>query len=130
MYRFVERRMSSKQFRVIWSLYGMKVSEDEILFIYNSVDSQQYEGLIYVKALRQYKITELDVTRDTLTPLQLGDIAKSLNVAVKEMLIPDSELSIGDVMDLDDNNFLDYLASNLIMLRTPIVVYSLSLIHI
>jgi arsenate reductase-like glutaredoxin family protein len=102
----------------------MKVSENEILFIYDSADIQQREGLAYAKSLRHYKIKELDIKKDKLTQLQLSNIARFLNVSPSEMLNPDSESNISDVMNLDNNDFLYYLVSNLTMLRMPIAVYS------
>lgn len=101
----------------------MKVSENEILFIYDSSDMQQREGLAYAKSMRHFEVKEMDVRKDKMTQLQLSKLAKSLNVSNKELMRRDNASHFGDVMDLDGHDFLDYLSSNLYMLKTPIVVY-------
>ena len=101
----------------------MKVSEKEILFIYDSSDMQQREGLAYTKSLRHFEVKEIDIRKDKLTQLQLSNLAKRLNVSSKALMRTDNESHFGDVMDLDEHDFLDYLSSNLYMLKTPIAVY-------
>ena len=101
----------------------MKVSKNEILFIYDSSDMQQREGLAYAKSLRHYEAKELDVQNDLITQLQLSNLSKKLGVTVKELIRVDNESHFSEVMDLDGHDMLDYLASNLKMLKTPIAVY-------
>ncbi|WP_425391862.1 hypothetical protein [Ekhidna sp.] len=102
----------------------MKVSKNEILFIYDSSDMQQREGLAYIKSLKHYEVKELDVTKDEMTQLQLSNLATRLAVSDKELMRTDKESHFSEVMNLDGHDFLDYLASNLEMLKTPIAVYS------
>ncbi|WP_421762576.1 hypothetical protein [Ekhidna sp.] len=101
----------------------MKVSEKEILFIYNSADLQQREALAYAKSLKHYVIKELEIQKDQLTQLHLATLAKRLSVPEKDLIKPDFEMPVSGVLDLDTHDFLDYLSSNLRMLRTPIAVF-------
>ncbi|WP_420315695.1 hypothetical protein [Ekhidna sp.] len=101
----------------------MKVNENEILFIYDSADLQQREILAHATCLKNFKIKEFDIQKEQLTQLQLLSLTKRLNVQVKDLISSDFELQISGVMDLDTHDFLDYLSSNLKMLRTPILVY-------
>ena len=101
----------------------MRVSKNELLFIYDSSDMQQREGLAYAKSLRHYEVKELDVQNDSITQLQLSNLSEKLGVTAKELIRVDNESHFSEVMDLDGHDMLDYLASNLKMLKTPIAVY-------
>ncbi|MEO9869267.1 hypothetical protein [Ekhidna sp.] len=101
----------------------MKVSKDEILFIYDSRDIDQRERLLYLKSLKQVVTRELDIQRNDLNQLMLADLAKKLNVSEKDLVRQDLEFTIGDLMDLNKDDFLDYLSSNITKLKTPIAVY-------
>jgi len=101
----------------------MKVSKNEILFIYDSSDMQQREGLAYAKSLRHYEVKEIDIQNDSITQLQLSQLAKKLGVSDKELMRTDNESHFSELMDLDGHDMLDYLASNLKMIKTPIAVY-------
>lgn len=101
----------------------MKVSENEILFIYDSSDMQQREGLAYARSLKHFEVKELDIQHDNITQLQLSDLCEKLGVSGKELMRTDNESHFSELMDLDSHDMLDYLASNLRMLNTPIAVY-------
>ncbi|SNS82093.1 hypothetical protein SAMN05421640_1377 [Ekhidna lutea] len=101
----------------------MKVSKNEILYIYDSSDIQQREGLIYAKSLRHYETKELDIRHDKITQLQLSNLAEKLGIKAKKLINVDGEIQLSEVMELDSHDFLDYLSSNLEMLKTPIAVY-------
>ena len=101
----------------------MKVSKNEILFIYDSSDMQQREGLAYAKSLRHYEVKELDVQNNSITQLHLSNLSRKLGIDSKELIRTDNESHFSEVMDLDGHDMLDYLASNLEMLKTPIAVY-------
>lgn len=101
----------------------MKVSEKEILFIYDSADLQQREALAYAKSLKHFVIKELDIQKDQLTQLHLATLADKLEVAEKDLIKSELELQVSGVLDLEIPDFLDYLCSNLKMLKTPIAVY-------
>lgn len=101
----------------------MRVSKNELLFIYDSSDMQQREGLAYAKSLRHYEVKEIDVQNDSITQLQLSNLSKKLGVADKDLMRTDNESHFSELMDLDGHDMLDYLVSNLGMLKTPIAVY-------
>ena len=64
----------------------MKVSGNEILFIYNSLFFTDKRALGYVHSLGTHHVREWDVSREPLTPMQVKQLANHLNIQVFQLI--------------------------------------------
>lgn len=104
----------------------MQVTENEILFIYNSKIFKDKQALGYIVPLKDHKIKELDLYYDKLTERQLKQIADKLGIEIKELLDTNSDIYKNEIRDksLDDQDILTVLKENPDVLRTPIAMTS------
>ncbi|HEX5170077.1 MAG TPA: hypothetical protein VFW11_12955 [Cyclobacteriaceae bacterium] len=103
----------------------MKVSGNEILFIYNSKSIQDRRSFGYASALQHYVIREFDIQKDTLTETQLMEIADLLRVTPSQLMDQHSSIfksKFADVV-LTDEDALTALKMNADLLQTPIAIY-------
>ena len=95
----------------------------ELKFIYNSTQIKEREALAYAKSLDQHYINEIDLSKETLTERQWAEIAKKLNLTVKE-LIDENNDYYQDVLegkDFDDNDLLQVMKEHPQIIKSPII---------
>ncbi|HLT08463.1 MAG TPA: hypothetical protein VK014_13110 [Cyclobacteriaceae bacterium] len=104
-------------------MFDMK--QNEIKFVYNSGKKDDREAYGYAQSLNKHKINELDVARTPLTSTQISELAQKLNVPIIELFDEKSSYYRDNVAgkDMDDNDLLTILKSEVDCLKTPIMVY-------
>lgn len=102
----------------------MMITDNEILFIYNSKIYFDKQALGYIIPLKGHKIKELDLSYDSITEQQLKQIADRMSINTKDLLDKTSDAYKNNVKfrDLDDEDILTLLKKNPDMLQTPIAL--------
>lgn len=100
------------------------LEKNEIKFLYNSNSLSDKEAYGYVLTLENYKINELDVYNNDLTPTQLSELAKKMNVKVIDLFDEKSDFFKENIKgkDISDHDLLDILVEEKSALKTPILI--------
>jgi len=97
-----------------------------MLFIYNSNSAQDKVALGYVKPTTEYKVKEFNIRQETLTELQLKEIADRLNVQPKDLMDTKSSIYKDKYANanLSQQDILIALKHEPDLMRTPIALYN------
>src|SRR5690606_27466077 len=103
----------------------MTISDNEMMFIYNSGIQTDRVGLGYAKAVPGYVLKEHDTRKEVFTETQLKEIASKLKVEPIDLIDRRSDLYLQKYKDkaLRENDVLTVLKHEPDMMRTPIVLY-------
>ena len=103
----------------------MKVSGNELLFIYNSMFFRDKRALGYVQTLDGYQLREWDLARERLTPLQIVQLADHLKIKVIHLLDQGSQLFKKVLKDknAEESDLIQIMSRNPEVLNTPIALY-------
>ena len=104
----------------------MEIAQKEILFIYNSNDLQDRQALAYAKSLPDYKIKELDLQKESLTETQVKQIADLLEIEPVLLIDQNSQIyqQSYSSAELTSNGALKAMASEPVLIKTPIAIYN------
>jgi len=104
----------------------MLISENEILFIYNSKDLQDRQALQYARSLPNHRIKEVDIQKESFTETQVKQIADILEVDPVSLINSNSHLYQKDLLNtqLRTEGALRVIASEPQLIKTPIAIYS------
>ncbi len=102
----------------------MKVTKNEILFIYNSSNIQDRQALAYALSLKWQKVKTIDVQNNTLTQTQLKSIANTMDKSPEDLIDKNSTKYLRYFFnsDLSQKEILKTLQANPSMLNTPIML--------
>lgn len=95
----------------------------EIKFIYNSSQIKEREAYGYAKSLDQHYINAIDLDKEFLTERQWAELAKKLNVQVKDLIDQNNDY-YQDVLqdkDFDDHDLLRLMKDHPQIIKTPII---------
>ena len=97
----------------------------EITFIYNGNQIKEKEAYGYAQSLGQHKVNEWDLNKKNITNRQLADIAKKLDVEVKDLLDKNNEKYQDELAgkDYDDQDLLTMMSEDPRLIKTPILVH-------
>lgn len=103
-------------------MFDMK--KNEIKFLYNSSKKEDREAYGYATSLNKHKINELDVCKTELTPTQLSELARKLNIPIIELFDKNSSYFRDNVAgkDIEESDLLTILNQDPDSLKTPIMV--------
>src|SRR5690606_25429243 len=103
----------------------MTISDNEMMFIYNSGIQTDRVGLGYAKAVPGYVLKEHDTREEVFTETQLKEIASKLKVEPIDLTDPRSDLYLLQDKDkaLSDYGVPSALTHEPDMMRTPFVIY-------
>ena len=103
----------------------MQIESNEILLIYDSNDLQDREALGYAQTLQHHKLKELDVSKETLTELQLEILSDKFGAKPRDLIDKTSEYYKEHYADkdVDREDILKIIKNNPGLLNTPIAVY-------
>lgn len=103
----------------------MTISDNEMMFIYNSGIQTDRVALGYAKAVPGYVLKEHDTRREGFTELQLKEIATKMKVQPIDLVDRRSDLYLQKYKDaeLSENDVLTVLKHEPGIMRTPIVLY-------
>lgn len=95
----------------------------EIKFIYNSNQIKEREALAYAKSLDQHYINEVDLEKETLTERHWAEIAKELNIEIKELIDQNNDYFQDELKnkDFDEQDLLQLITSHPQIIKTPII---------
>ncbi|MGM0581122.1 MAG: arsenate reductase family protein [Bacteroidota bacterium] len=95
----------------------------EIKFIYNSTQIKEREAYGYAKSLDQHYINAIDLDKETITERQWAEIAKKLNVAVKDLIDENNDYFQDELegKNFDDNDLLQIIKEHPQIVKTPII---------
>jgi predicted GNAT family acetyltransferase/arsenate reductase-like glutaredoxin family protein len=110
----------------------MQITQNEILFIYNSKDLQDRQALGYAKSLPDHKIKEFDLQKNKFTELQLQQIANMLEMDPVSLIDNKSDTyqKTYSQVELTRSGALKALASKPELMKTPIALYNDQAKHI
>lgn len=95
----------------------------EIKFIYNSSQIKEREAYGYAKSLDQHYINAIDLDKEFLTERQWAELAKKLNVQVKDLIDQNNDY-YQDVLldkDFDEHDLLRLMKDHPQIIKTPII---------
>jgi len=98
--------------------------KNEILLIFDSNDFQNRETKGYASALSDHKIKEIDLSKDSLTEKQIGQLSEMLGGI--NAIINKNKAKFQDQFansDLDDADWLKLLSQNQDLIQSPIALY-------
>jgi len=95
----------------------------EIKFIYNSNQIKEREALAYAKSMDQHYINEVDLEKEALTERHWAQIARELNIDIKELIDQNNDYyqdALKD-KDFDEQDLLQLIKSHPQIIKTPII---------
>ncbi|MBR9999978.1 MAG: hypothetical protein KFF73_13455 [Cyclobacteriaceae bacterium] len=101
------------------------IKENEIVFIYNSDRFRDREARGYMKSVEDYKVREIDISKDQVTETQLMDISDRLEISPAQLLDTHSDEYVnayGDA-DLEKEDIIKSIRQKPALLNTPIALY-------
>jgi arsenate reductase-like glutaredoxin family protein len=104
-------------------MVSKKKSDMEIKFIYNSSQIKEREAYGYAKSLDQHYINAIDLDKEFLTERQWAELAKKLNVQVKDLIDQNNDY-YQDVLqdkDFDEHDLLRLMKDHPQIIKTPII---------
>jgi arsenate reductase-like glutaredoxin family protein len=103
----------------------MKVSNNELILIYNSSNLHDRETVAFAKSLKHHEVKAIDVQKSLLTETQLMSIANKLEVEPEDLIDRQSTFYLRYYFDaeLSQKEALKVLKQNPAMINTPIVLY-------
>jgi arsenate reductase-like glutaredoxin family protein len=103
-----------------------EIKENEIIFIYNSEKFRDREAYGYIKSVKDYKVKEIDLSRDQVTETQLLDVADRLEVSPAQLMDKQSDVYVNEYKDKDlgTEDVLTAIRQKPDLLHTPIALYS------
>ncbi|RUA27762.1 MAG: hypothetical protein DSY77_16970 [Bacteroidetes bacterium] len=104
-------------------MVSKKKSDMEIKFIYNSSQIKEREAYGYAKSLDQHYINAIDLDKEFLTERQWAELAKKLNVKVKDLIDQNNDY-YQDVLqdkDFDEHDLLRLMKDHPQIIKTPII---------
>lgn len=103
----------------------MTITDNEMMFIYNSGIQTDRVALGYAQAVPGYVLKEHDTRKEQFTELQIKEIATKLKVQPIDLVDKRSDLYLGKYKDteLSENDVLTVLKHEPGIMRTPIVLY-------
>ena len=101
----------------------MNYSDKEITLFFNPAKMADRATLAYSKTM-EYKIQDIDVSQQPMSPTILTMIAEKLNLSPKELVDKDSDIYRSKYKDseFDDNQSMTMITQNHEFLKTPIAV--------
>lgn len=95
----------------------------EIKFIYNSSQIKEREAYGYAKSLDQHYINAIDLDKEFLTERQWAELAKKLNVQVKDLIDQNNDYyqDILQDKDFDEHDLLRLMKDHPQIIKTPII---------
>jgi arsenate reductase len=103
----------------------MEIAENEMLLVYNSGTQSDRTALGYAKAVKDYKLREVDIKKDAFTETQLKEIANKLGVNPMDLVDRQSDIFKDKYKNssMNENDVLTVLSHEPDIMRTPIVLY-------
>ncbi|MEX2593264.1 MAG: hypothetical protein WD426_10845 [Anditalea sp.] len=100
------------------------MKKNEIKFLYNSQKKDDREAYGYISSLDKHKINELDITKTSLTPTQLSELAIKLGVPIIRLFDEKSSYYRDNIegKDLEEADLLTVLKEEMHTLKTPIMI--------
>ncbi|MEQ8239889.1 MAG: hypothetical protein RIA69_11790 [Cyclobacteriaceae bacterium] len=98
--------------------------KNEILLIYDSNDFQNRETKGYAKALSDHKIKEIDLSKDSLTEKQIGQLAERLGGI--NAIINKNKAKFQDQFansGMEEGDWLKVLSQNQDLIKSPVALY-------
>lgn len=104
-------------------MVSKKKSDMEIKFIYNSSQIKEREAYGYAKSLDQHYINAIDLDKEFLTERQWAELAKKLNVQVKDLIDQNNDYyqDILQDKDFDEHDLLRLMKDHPQIIKTPII---------
>lgn len=101
-----------------------ELADNEIKFLYNSNKIGDRESYAYISAAHEHVINELDISKNDLTPTQISELAKKLNVRIIDLFDKNSEYFKENIEgnDLEEQDLLTILIREKSALITPIAI--------
>ncbi len=102
----------------------MEIKDNEVLFIYNSDKFRDREALGYAKAIKKYKLKELDVKKDNITEQQFLDLTYRLKIPPIDLFDEQSQTYQENMkgVKLDKEDIVKAVKRTPSLLKTPILV--------
>ena len=101
------------------------IKKNEIVFIYNADKFRDREARGYLKSVQDYKIREIDISRDQVTETQLMDVADRLEITPAQLMDKQSDVYVNEYRnkDLGKEDILKAIRQKPSLLHTPIALY-------
>ena len=104
----------------------MQITQNEILFIYNSKNLQERQALGLAKSLPGHEIKEFDLQKDTFTETQVEELANILDVDPVSLIDDKSDTyqKTYSKVSLTREGALTAIAKKPELMKSPIAVYN------
>jgi arsenate reductase-like glutaredoxin family protein len=104
----------------------LEINKNEVVFIYNSEKFRDREALGYIKSVKDYKVKEIDISRNQLTETQLMDVADRLEASPAQLMDKHSDVYVNEYKEknLGKEDVLTAIRQKPDLLQTPIALYS------
>ncbi len=103
----------------------LEVKKGELVFIYNANVFRDREALGYAKSLKDFKIKEIDVSKEQLTEQQYMDLTYRLKIPPDDLFNKQSDVYHNEYagVALSKTDILKAVKTTPSLLRTPIAVF-------